>query len=178
MKRTAISLMVLVLFFCMGASTQAEVSEGDVISMPNALCVQWEYLKHFDQMVIKLTGIVNTADGPVKYYEIHGAHIMKGFYSVPITGTGYRKEDIFHYSYSGTLKTPGIIPRYATWVAEGKLNLTTGEGTLTFHTFRYDDDGNPVLSEGAGEVETYVVDCGVCPAPAPYPAPAPPEGDR
>jgi hypothetical protein len=156
MRRMILIGMVLGLFLSLAGGTLAASSA----SAPKALCllmVQWG-----DSLVLsnKMSGSVKTADGPVKFYAIHGEQYYAGQnYSLPVSGTGHVKNGVFHFSLTGS----GIGPTSYLWTyfIEGKWNLTTTPSTGTYTWHRISSDGTATIREGDLSQE----DCATCSLP-------------
>ena len=53
------------------------------------------------------SGDIAISGGKIKFYAIHG-EVSVGSYSAPVSGTGHMQDNIFHFSFSGTLSSGRI----------------------------------------------------------------------
>ena len=53
------------------------------------------------------SGDIAISGGKIKFYAIHG-EVLVGSYSAPVSGTGHMQDNIFHFSFSGTLSSGRI----------------------------------------------------------------------
>jgi hypothetical protein len=131
MKRTFLILMALVLSLALASTALA----ASTTNPPKTLCFACNgtFLKL--SLVTKTAGTVQTTDGKVKFYALHGeASGNNG--SFPLSGTGHVQGGIFHFSVSGSMKyTDDVLYNL---LLEGKWDLATGTGTYMFYSVQSD----------------------------------------
>jgi hypothetical protein len=119
--------MVLVLALSLGAAALV-ASTGP----PTAMCLSYGGGGAKLILAVKKTGTVKLLDGSMKFYLVQGELVGGPTNSGPLVGTGHVKMvsglPWFHFSLSGTFYNASN--ELMTWMAEGKLNLTAGTGTL------------------------------------------------
>jgi hypothetical protein len=128
MRRAIILGMILVL-----ALAGAALAAGPKV--PKAVCLQIAGPSGFIlSMIIKTSGTVKKASGPVKFYSINGEFNNVGVVSTPVVGTGHLNGNIFHFSASGTGFYSGSSVVYC---MEAEWDLTnTAAQTIHFRVLR------------------------------------------
>lgn len=154
MKKAFIYLTVLSLSIMLSTVVMAGSSA------PKYLCYNWDRLAPVAVMTMKNQGTVQTSDGPVKYYSIHGSHLFYEWPAAPITGSATFKDGKLDFNHSA-------IGRYTTapgsgtdfqLLTQGVFDTATGTGVMTFTYVYTPSDGSTVTSLSS-DIAMTKVDC-------------------
>ena len=131
MKKLLSGITVLAVLIMLGTTVFAGSSA------PKSLCYEWagSYIPT-TMMALKNLGTIQTANGPVKQYSVHGTHIYDGTYPpATFTGTATFISGILRFNTTSIVRTsgnPGSVPgQYWQQLDEGTFNPVTGTGNLS-----------------------------------------------
>jgi hypothetical protein len=97
-------------------------------------------------MTMKSMGTINTADGKIKHYAVHGTQLYPGFYPpTPVTGTATFINGVLRFNHTTLVRPagePGTTPTYFDhMVVDGKFDTATGTGGANYYFTTYQTAG-------------------------------------
>ena len=159
MKKLLLAITVLAIISMLGTPVLAGSSA------PKSLCYSWSGLGGPQAMMtLKALGTIKTADGPVKYYAIHGSHLSPGMWQPSvISGTATFKNGILRFNYITIIRSdgePGTSPQMS-WqlMSEGSFDTATGTGMCTATSVQLAHSGGTAIVEDLYNNPITVIAC-------------------